>query len=156
MDTSEGSTGTLVRVGQPRGSAAANVSSTCVVVPSIVPEAFNRVVLEAMSLGRPVIASDAGSLPEQVQDNETGLVFQRGSANKLWRRPHFKMVLNLELAAMLRWKNARTAKSVYRSSEVILNCPRGAVPQRLRDTRHIALEDLERSDSALVEESRRL
>jgi glycosyltransferase involved in cell wall biosynthesis/SAM-dependent methyltransferase len=57
--------------------------SACVVVPSVVPEAYNRVVLEAMSQGCAVIASDAGSLGEQVRDGETGYVVPRGSAPAL-------------------------------------------------------------------------
>jgi glycosyltransferase involved in cell wall biosynthesis/2-polyprenyl-3-methyl-5-hydroxy-6-metoxy-1,4-benzoquinol methylase len=66
-------------------------TSACVVVPSIVPEAYNRVVLEAMSLGKPVVASDSGSLPEQIKDQETGLIVPRGSAEALAHALHRMM-----------------------------------------------------------------
>lgn len=57
--------------------------AACVVVPSLVPEAYNRVVLEAMSLGKPVVVSDAGSLPEQVIHEKDGFVVPRGNADAL-------------------------------------------------------------------------
>ncbi len=60
----------------------------CVVVPSIVPEAFNRVVLEAMAQKSPVVTTDAGSLPDQVIDGETGYVAARGSAEALTEALH--------------------------------------------------------------------
>lgn len=72
--------------------------SMCVVVPSIVPEAYNRVVLEAMSMGKPVVASDAGSLPEQIKDQETGLIVPRGSVDAL-AQALSRMVSDAPLAA---------------------------------------------------------
>jgi glycosyltransferase involved in cell wall biosynthesis len=43
-------------------------SSSIVLVPSIVPEGFGRVALEAMAAGRAVVVSDKGALPEVVGD----------------------------------------------------------------------------------------
>lgn len=37
-------------------------------------------VLEAMALGRPVIGSRIGGIPEQVEDGVTGLLFEMGNA----------------------------------------------------------------------------
>ncbi|HZS77094.1 MAG TPA: glycosyltransferase family 4 protein [Ktedonobacteraceae bacterium] len=45
-------------------------------VPSIWPEPFGLVALEAMSAGRPVIASRTGGLIDIVVDGETGLLVQ--------------------------------------------------------------------------------
>jgi glycosyltransferase involved in cell wall biosynthesis len=50
----------------------------CVVVPSIVLEAGPIVPREALALGLPVIVSDAGALPEVVEDGVNGMVFPSG------------------------------------------------------------------------------
>ncbi len=57
--------------------------STVAVVPSLVRETFGMVALEAMSAGRPVIASRIGGLPEVVRDGETGLLVEPGNARDL-------------------------------------------------------------------------
>ncbi|GEM_PF-1759353 len=49
-------------------------NSSVVVMPSIYPEAFGRVALEALSLDVPVVVSDRGGLPEIVEDRITGRV----------------------------------------------------------------------------------
>ncbi len=56
--------------------------ATLVVVPSLY-EAFGLVALEAMSFGRPVIASNIGGLSEVVTDGATGLLVQPGDAQGL-------------------------------------------------------------------------
>ena len=47
---------------------------TAVVMPSIYPESFGRVALEAISQGTPVVVTNIGGLPEIVQDKVTGRV----------------------------------------------------------------------------------
>jgi glycosyltransferase involved in cell wall biosynthesis len=47
-----------------------------VVVPSLWPEPFPYVALEAQLFGRPVIASNAGGLPEIVEHEKTGWLFR--------------------------------------------------------------------------------
>ena len=51
-------------------------------VPSVV-ESFGMVAAEAMALGKPVIASRIGGLPEVVQDGQVGYLFEPGDANEL-------------------------------------------------------------------------
>jgi glycosyltransferase involved in cell wall biosynthesis len=48
--------------------------ATLVCVPSIWPEPFGKVGIEAMSVGRPVIASDVGGIGEWLDDGETGFL----------------------------------------------------------------------------------
>jgi glycosyltransferase involved in cell wall biosynthesis len=52
--------------------------SRAVVMPSLWPEPAGAVILEAMALGRPVIASDTGAAPERVVPDETGLLVAAG------------------------------------------------------------------------------
>ena len=54
-----------------------------VIVPSIKPEPFGLVAVEAMRASLPVIAANHGGLPEIVQHQETGLLFAPGSASEL-------------------------------------------------------------------------
>lgn len=49
-------------------------NSLAVVVPSIWPEPFGRVALEAISQGTPVVTTGAGGLAEIVEDGKTGYV----------------------------------------------------------------------------------
>lgn len=49
-------------------------ASDIVVVPSIHPEPFGMVTIEAMATGKPVIASNGGASPEVITHGETGLL----------------------------------------------------------------------------------
>ena len=52
---------------------------------SIAPEPFGRVLLEAMALSKPLVASGGGAVPEIVVDGETGLLFEPGAPEDLAR-----------------------------------------------------------------------
>lgn len=54
-----------------------------VVHTSVRPEAFGRVILEGMLLGKPVVATAAGGVPELVRDGETGFLTPPGDAHRL-------------------------------------------------------------------------
>lgn len=51
-----------------------------VVIPSIWPENFPYAVLEAFAVGKPVVASRIGGLPEMVEEGRTGLLFEPGDS----------------------------------------------------------------------------
>ncbi len=55
------------------------------VLPSIWPDPQPRVTFEAFSHGVPVIGSDAGGIPEEIDEGETGWLFRAGSAPDLAR-----------------------------------------------------------------------
>lgn len=57
--------------------------SLCVVVPSEWYETFGLVILEANALGKPVIASRIGGMPEVIKEGETGLLFEAGNVDEL-------------------------------------------------------------------------
>lgn len=58
---------------------------TIVVFPSISHEDMPNVVVEAMSLGKPVIGTRVGGIPEQIQHLESGLLVEPGDAEGLAR-----------------------------------------------------------------------
>jgi len=53
------------------------------VVPSLQPEAFGLVALEAMQAGKPVIAARSGGLAEVVVDNQSGILVEPGNSDQL-------------------------------------------------------------------------
>lgn len=57
--------------------------SAFVVLPSVWYENQPYAVMEAFALGKPVLASRIGGIPELVRDGETGLLFEPGSARDL-------------------------------------------------------------------------
>lgn len=57
----------------PRASALAKTLD-CMVMPSVEREGLPRAVIEAMAQEVPVVVSDAGGMPELVQDGHSGLV----------------------------------------------------------------------------------
>ncbi|MDB4250075.1 glycosyltransferase family 4 protein [Candidatus Pelagibacter sp.] len=60
--------------------------SSIVVSASVEPEAFGRVVVEAQSMKKPIIASDIGGSNETIIDNVTGFLFQSGDAEALSKK----------------------------------------------------------------------
>ena len=57
--------------------------SDVVVSPSIEPEAFGRVAVEAQAMQKPIIASDFGGSKETIIDGKTGFLFKNGSSESL-------------------------------------------------------------------------
>lgn len=55
------------------------------VIPSIWHENMPYVVLEALSRGKPVIASRMGGIPERIREGENGWLFEAGNADDLVR-----------------------------------------------------------------------
>ena len=55
------------------------------VLPSLWPDPQPRVTFEAFSHGVPVVGARAGGIPEEIDDGETGWLFEAGSAGDLSR-----------------------------------------------------------------------
>ena len=53
------------------------------VFPSLVGEAFGRVALEALAANKTVIASNIGGIPDVIQHNKSGYLFEPGNSNEL-------------------------------------------------------------------------
>ena len=59
------------------------------VVPSIWYENYPYSIIESFVLGKPVVASRIGGIPELVRDNETGLTFEPGNVDDLKKKIHY-------------------------------------------------------------------
>ena len=60
--------------------------SDIVISPSIEPEAFGRVSVEAQSMEKLIIASNIGGSNETIIDEKTGFLFEAGNANDLSKK----------------------------------------------------------------------
>lgn len=54
-----------------------------IVFPSIWPEPFGRVAIEAMAAGKAIIASRTGGIVDIIEDKENGFLFQSGNEKEL-------------------------------------------------------------------------
>ncbi|MCP8309297.1 MAG: glycosyltransferase family 4 protein [archaeon] len=71
--------------------------SSIIVVPSLWPEPFGRVIIEAMACGKPVVAYASGGIPEIIEDGKTGFLVERGNIKDLYNKVTF-LLKNQELA----------------------------------------------------------
>ena len=53
------------------------------VLPSNAVETFSNAILEAMAMGKPIVASDIGGAAEQVSHGVNGLLFEPGNVEEL-------------------------------------------------------------------------
>lgn len=70
-------------VGDCADMPAAYCWADAVLMPSMRPEAFGRVAVEAGAMSRPVIAAAHGGALETVVDHETGILFEPGNREAL-------------------------------------------------------------------------
>jgi glycosyltransferase involved in cell wall biosynthesis len=87
-----------------------------VIVPSVVPEPFGQVVVQAMATGRVVVGSNAGGPAEVITHDVDGLLFVPGSADGL-AGCLSAVMRDLELRNRLRDEARRTA-SRYSSAHL--------------------------------------
>ena len=73
----------VVLAGESTDPASVFAALDIAVVPSVQPEPFGCVVMEAMAVGTPVIGSRCGGIAEQIVDGVSGLLFPPGDAPAL-------------------------------------------------------------------------
>lgn len=78
------------------------------VLPSECYEMFPLVVLEAYSMGTPVIGSRSGSLESIIEDGKTGILFDAANALKLGETAHWACTHSDDMSSM-----GRRARAVY-------------------------------------------
>lgn len=86
-------------------------SSDFKVMPSY-GETFGRVVIEAMACGCPVLATNAGGVPDIITDNENGLLCEPRSAESL-KEKILLLLESKELREKLRSNGLATVKNHY-------------------------------------------
>lgn len=62
---------------------AAFMLADVIAAPSVEPEAFGRVAVEAQAMGKPIVASRLGAQTETVLDGTTGFLFEPGNRTAL-------------------------------------------------------------------------
>lgn len=91
----------------------------CLVVPSIT-EGLPRVILEAMALGKPVVASNVGGIPDLVKDGQTGFLFEVANSKELAEK--LRILLNDEkLAIEMGQKGREIIKENFSNEKYIDN-----------------------------------
>jgi len=103
------------------------------VLPSECYEGFPMVVVEALSLGTPVAASNLGSLPEIVRDGVNGLIFEPKNSSSLFNA--LRRILedpiklkNLQLGARLSYENNYTSEENY---QILLKIYQNTIKNKL-------------------------
>ena len=76
-----------------------------VIVSSILPDAFPLIGLEAMNMGRPVIGTQVGGIPEWLDDGKTGFLVEPGNSEQIAEKV-MKLLSNRKFLEQM-GKNAR-------------------------------------------------
>jgi glycosyltransferase involved in cell wall biosynthesis len=82
------------------------------VLPSTCDEAFGMVIIEAMAMGRPVIGTQVGGIPELIRTGENGLLVPPGDTAAL-SGAIVKYLDNSEFAARIALKGRRTVETMF-------------------------------------------
>ena len=73
----------VILAGESDDPASVFAALHVAVAPSVQPEPFGCVVMEAMAVGTPVVGSRSGGIAEQIIDGDSGLLFTPGDAASL-------------------------------------------------------------------------
>lgn len=92
--------------------------SDIIVIPSIEPEGFACSVLESMVRGKPVVGSNLGGVPEQIEDNATGFLIPAGDEAALAEK--IEILLNEDTLRKRMGETAR--KKVEEKFDISTHC----------------------------------
>jgi len=127
-----GVTDRIYFAGQRNRKAALALMADCdIFVLASTYEGLPHVVLEAMSLGLPVIATSVGGIPELVQDGETGVLIEDGDAETL-SAAVLRLIASPELLqrmknkAQLKAKTFSLSRMVEETERVLQTVSRGS------------------------------
>ena len=80
-------------------------ASDCIILPSIKDEDFPNIILESMSLGKTIIASNFSGIPEQIEHMKSGFLIEPGNIQNLTNA--IKVVIEDPELRTLLGKNAK-------------------------------------------------
>ena len=95
------------------------------VAPSLLPESFGIVALEAAAAGKPAVVSDIGGLSDIVVDGETGFLVAPGDREGAARR--LRAALRRRGAAASGWGRRRGERAKLFSADAIVPRVRGCI-----------------------------
>jgi len=81
-------------------------ASDCIVLPSVRSEDFPNIILESMSLCKPVIASNFSGIPEQIEHMKSGILVKPADASDLMDA--IKIIVDSKDLRITLGKNAKT------------------------------------------------
>ena len=96
-----------------------NIINNCdvMVAPSVYPDACPTSIIEGMSLGKPIISTYAGGIPELVDEGLTGYLTNPGSVSELTE--FMKKVMHTDLKPM---SQASIVKALWGMSTTSFDC----------------------------------
>ncbi len=112
-------------VGDCADMPAAYAWADAVLSPSIEPEAFGRVAVEAGAMGKPVVAADHGGARETVINRETGFLTAPGDAKELARAIETLLMMS-DTGRQVMGEKARERVSSLFSSAAMCDATLGA------------------------------
>lgn len=113
-----GLSGVVRMVGSCDDMPAAFSLADIVVVPSIGPEAFGRVSVEAQAMGKPVIAADIGGLSETVMPAATGWLVPPNDAEELAHALDLALAMPADARARLAQRARRHVVHAFSAEEM--------------------------------------
>jgi glycosyltransferase involved in cell wall biosynthesis len=122
---------TVLLTGDYHDPASVFAALDIAVAPSIQPEPFGCVVIEAMAAGTPVVGSHCGGIPEQIVDGVSGILFTPGDPVALAKALHSlleapRLRERVALEGRLRVREKFTLESTYRTMAALFNKSTGS------------------------------
>jgi glycosyltransferase involved in cell wall biosynthesis len=116
----------VLLTGDCHDPASAFAALDIAVAPSIQPEPFGCVVIEAMAAGTPVVGSLCGGISEQIIDGESGLLFTPGDPEALAEALHIlleapELCERFASEGRRRVRENFSLESTYRAMAVLLS-----------------------------------
>jgi glycosyltransferase involved in cell wall biosynthesis len=105
----------IIYLGELSKHDVASELSLCsaLIFSSVWPETFGLVIIEAFSMGTPVIASQTGAAKDLVQDQMNGLHFEPGNADDLTRKIEYWQQLPVDVKKRIAENAYQTWRSHY-------------------------------------------